>query len=367
MRKVTVLGTGLIGKAIVHDLCRDYAVRAVDRSEEALKRVAHLPCERICADAGDPGDLARVTRDADAVVSAMPGAMGYALLERLIRLRKNAVDISFMEEDPLELNGLAMEHGVTVWPDAGVCPGLSNAVCGYAAGTLFAGLNSYVCYVGGLPAHPKEPWFYRNPFSAASVLDEYTRPCRFRVNGAPIVKEALSEPEVVTFPEAGELVAFNTDGIRTLLQTLPQAGTLVEKTLRHPAHYTFIHRLRQAGFLDAEYRDVLNQIVSRGWRFEEGEEDVTVMRLVMRGARSGGFGDRVTYELVDHYDREAGLLSMARTTGFTAAAVADMVLSGDIAEPGVHAPETIGLRPAWFEKLLGRLNARNIRFKVRWD
>jgi saccharopine dehydrogenase-like NADP-dependent oxidoreductase len=365
-QKVTVLGTGLIGKAIVHDLCREFDVRAVDRSEESLARVAHLPCERVCADAGDPDELARVTADAGVVVSAMPGAMGYTRLERLIRLSRNVVDISFTEENPLELNELAEEHGVTVWPDAGVCPGLSNAVCGYGAGHLFAELESYVCYVGGLPAHPKEPWFYKNPFAAASVVDEYTRPCRFRENGELVIKEALSEPEEMTFPEAGELIAFNTDGIRTLLDTMPDVGTLVEKTLRHPAHFTFIHRLKQAGFLDPEYRGVFTEIAARGWRFEEGEEDLTVMRLVLEGAHEDGSRGRVTYELVDRYDRDAGLLSMARTTGFTATGVARMVLDGEIREPGVHAPEELGLNEERFGKLVRHLNARGVHFRVAW-
>jgi saccharopine dehydrogenase-like NADP-dependent oxidoreductase len=364
--RVTVLGTGLIGKAMVHDLCRDYQVRAVDRSEESLKRVAHLPCERIRADASDPAELARVTEDAGVVVSAMPGVMGYRLLEELIRLKKHVVDISFTEENPLALEALAKEHGVTVWPDAGVCPGLSNAVCGFGARHLFAAMERYVCYVGGLPAHPKEPWFYRNPFAAVSVVDEYTRPCRFRINGEMVVKEALSEPEDLMFPEAGELVAFNTDGIRTLLDTLPEVGTLVEKTLRHPAHYTFIRKLQQAGFMDAPYRETFAEIAAKGWRFEEGEEDITIMRLVMEGLRVDGGHGRVTYELLDHYDRKAGLLSMARTTGFTATGVARMVLDGDLVTPGVHAPEKIGMNAAWFSKLVRHLNARGVHFRVAW-
>ncbi|MCX7605566.1 MAG: saccharopine dehydrogenase NADP-binding domain-containing protein, partial [Bryobacteraceae bacterium] len=241
---VTVLGCGLVGRAIVFDLCRECGLTVVDRSAESLAAVAHLPCRREQADVFAPGVLERLAAEAAVVISAMPGAAGFRLLERLIELGTDTVDISFTEEDPTVLHGRATERGATVVVDCGVCPGLSNIVAAHAARHGFERLDRYVCYVGGLPRQPQPPWYYRNPFAAESVLDEYTRPCRFRIGGRMATLEPLSGAETVEFEETGPLVAFHTDGIRTLLASLPEVPTLIEKTLRHPQHYEFIMRLR---------------------------------------------------------------------------------------------------------------------------
>lgn len=359
---VTVLGAGLIGRAMVRDLCHDYPVTVADNSPHALEGLKHLPAGQACVDLTATGALESVAAPADLVLSAMPGALGFSVLRRLIGMGKKVVDISFTEEDPQELDGLAKVHGAVVVPDAGVCPGLSNMVAGYAARHLFSSLKKYVCYVGGLPVQPLGPWFYKNPFAAESVVDEYTRPCRFRVDGKDVVLEALSEPEEMEFAGAGRLVAFNTDGIRTLLRNLPEVPTLVEKTLRYREHYDLMRTLQQAGFLAQEHTPMFTEVARKGWRFEEGEEDITVMRLVFEGTLQGGEEARVSFDLLDRYDAGAGLLSMARTTGFTATAIGRLMLTGQLDEWGVHAPEKLGMNAGWYGAVLGDLKARGIAF-----
>lgn len=359
---VTVLGCGLIGRAMVFDLCRECDVTVVDRSGEALEAVRAWPCRRVEADVLSPGVLEEAVRGAAVVLSAMPGAVGFRLLERLIGLGRNVVDISFTEEDPTALHALAAARGATVVVDAGVCPGLSNVVAAHAARHLFRRLDRYVCYVGGLPERPQPPWYYKNPFAAESVLDEYTRPCRFRIEGRAVTLEPLSGAETLKFPETGPLVAFHTDGIRTLLASLPDTPTLVEKTLRHPQHYEFIVRLREAGFFAPDVRPMLETVCRRAWRFAPGEADLTVMRLLFEGETAGGAAERITFDLVDRYDADNGLLSMARTTGFTAAAIARLVLEGRFRRPGVHPPEALGFDESLCRALLDQLEARGVRF-----
>ncbi len=58
------------------------------------------------------------------------------------------------------------------------------------------------------------------PFSPIDVIEEYTRPARYVENYVEKVLEPLSEPEYVHFEEVGTLEAFNTDGIRSLIQTI---------------------------------------------------------------------------------------------------------------------------------------------------
>ena len=71
-----------------------------------------------------------------------------------------------------------------------------------------------------LPIERTWPYEYKAPFAPSDVIEEYTRPARFRENGEIVFKEALSEPELLDFPGVGTLEAFNTDGCRSLLRTV---------------------------------------------------------------------------------------------------------------------------------------------------
>ena len=120
---------------------------------------------------------------------------------------------------------------VTAIVDFGVAPGIPNLLLGYHQNTMK--IDVYKCYVGGLPKKRTMPFQYKAPFSPVDVIEEYTRPARYVVNGEIVVKEALSEPEFLEFDEIGTLEAFNTDGLRSLLFT-NDIPNKIEKTLRYP-------------------------------------------------------------------------------------------------------------------------------------
>ena len=86
--------------------------------------------------------------------------------------------------------------------------------------------------VGGLPLRRVWPYEYRAVFSAADVIEEYTRPARYAEYGREVVMPALTGIELVELPRVGTLEAFNTDGLRYLADH--HQGTLREKTMRYP-------------------------------------------------------------------------------------------------------------------------------------
>ena len=49
-------------------------------------------------------------------------------------------------------------------------------------------------------------------------------------NGFIVTKPALSEKEIMSFEEVGELEAFNTDGLRSLIYTMGHIPDMKEKT-----------------------------------------------------------------------------------------------------------------------------------------
>lgn len=374
MKRIAVLGAGLVGRVIARDLAKDPSleVHSVDRSEGALadlRRVA--PNVRTsAADLTRPDEVARAVAPADVVVLAMPGFLGHRTLGRVVECGKPVVDISFSPEDPYEWDDLARRNGVPALVDFGVAPGLSNLLVGRSV-PEFDAVTGIAIFVGGLPSRRVWPWEYRAVFSPTDVLEEYTRPCRIRRGGQEVVVPALSEVELVEFTSVGTLEAFLTDGLRTLLRT-QSAPNLVEKTLRYPGHADKMRVLRESGFFGTEPIDVgetrvvprqlTERLLFPAWELPAGESEFTVLRVEVTGTR-GGASKSTVWELFDSTDHAAGATSMARTTGFPCAIAARMLADGAWLRPGIHPPEILGADPAITARILSQLEARGVNVR----
>jgi saccharopine dehydrogenase-like NADP-dependent oxidoreductase len=310
----------------------------------------------------------------DLIVGALPGYLGFELIKTCIELKKNAVDISFCKEDVLELNELALENNVSVVFDCGVAPGLSNIILGHYNSVMR--VNSFKCYVGGLPVKRVPPFEYKAPFSPADVIQEYLRPARIMINGKLEVKPALSEPELISFDGVGKLEAFNTDGLRSLIITM-KVPNMSEKTLRYPGHSEKIQLLKDAGFFDENsyvfggYKikplDITLKLLADKWKLENSEEEFTVMKIIINGITPAGENANIEHVLYDKYDSRTGTTSMARTTGYVCTAVVNLMAEGKITRKGIIPPEYIGEEKNHFEYVLKYLKERGINIKIRED
>lgn len=371
MTSVLVLGGGMVGSVMAADLAAEprFQVTVADARPEALERLRpRFPARTVAADLSDAGAVRRLAGEHELVLGALPSVLGLQTLRAVLEAGRDYVDISFMPEDPLELAPLAERQGVTAVVDCGVAPGLSNMLCGRAAAEL-SPCERLAIYVGGLPAERRWPWQYKAGFAPADVLEEYIRPARQVESGRVVVKEALSEPELLDFPGVGTLEAFNTDGLRTLLTTL-QVPEMTEKTLRYPGHCGLMRVLREAGFLRLDPvevggqtvrpRDLTAALLFPRWAYADGEADLTVLRVVAEGRR-GGQPARLQWDLLDRYDPATGWRSMSRTTAFPATIVARLIAGGRFRRPGVHAPEALGREPGVLDVVLAELERRGVR------
>jgi len=340
-----------------------------DGSFEGLAGMENVRSRRV--DLADPSVVADVVASHDLAVGAVPGPMGAATLRAVIEAGVNVVDISFFEEDPFHLHELAVERGVTAVMDCGVAPGFSNLALGHSP-TVFDELSSFVCYVGGLPEVRRWPYEYAAVFSPIDVIAEYTRPARIVEKGSVVVREALSEVELLDLPGVGTLEAFNSDGLRTLLKVegIPE---MKEKTMRYPGHAERMRMLRETGFFredaidvgKAAVRpiDVTAALMFPVWQLPEGEGDQTVMRIAVEGVLDGRKVRR-TWDMLDRYDREGGVTSMARTTGYTCTAAVRALAAGLYDEPGLVPPEVLGRAPGVYDFIVDRLAERNVVFTI---
>jgi saccharopine dehydrogenase-like NADP-dependent oxidoreductase len=204
------------------------------------------------------------------------------------------------------------------------------------------------------------------------VIEEYVRPARIVEDGRVVVKEALSEPELLDFDEIGTLEVFNTDGLRSLAETL-DVPFMRERTMRYPGHIDLMRVFRETGLFSLEPieingmrirpRDVLAALLFPKWTYADGEADLTVMRVVVEGVLDG-VATRLQWDVLDRLDPATGFTSMSRTTAFPATSVARMLLDGTIDEPGVHAPEEIATIPGVFDRILADQRERGIDYRA---
>jgi len=364
MANIIVLGAGLVGGVMATDLAKQHNVTSVDISQKNLDKLEGI--NTICADISDATTLQDLIRDFDLVVGAVPGFMGYKMMKDVIEAGKNIVDISFYSEDPFGLDELAKEKGVVAVMDCGVAPGMGNIIFGHH--DLNMEINDYECLVGGLPEKREWPYEYQAVFSPIDVIEEYVRPARFVKNSKMITKEALSDTEIIDFEEIGPLESWNSDGLRTLIKTMKHVPNMIEKTLRYPGCVEYLKVLRESGFFSYDEIevnghkikpiDVTAKLLFPLWEMKKGDKDFTIMRIIIKGTENG---NEVTYQynLLDRYKDDT--ISMARTTGFTCTAVANLVVNGDYKRIGISPPEYLGEH---FNFVKDYLKERGVHYKI---
>lgn len=377
MANVVVLGAGMVGSVIAADLVAGKGTRVTvaDRSPESLARAKERCRGRVRtveADLASRAEVERAIADADLVIGALPSVLGLATLETVAAKGMRYCDISFMPEDFLTIDALARRTGAICVADCGVAPGMSNMLAAWGALKLDEPERIDIM-VGGIPRHRHWPFEYKAGFSPGDVLEEYVRPARIVERGRVVVREALSEPELIDFEGVGTLEVFNTDGLRSLIDTL-QVPNMRERTMRYPGHIELMRVFRETGLFSLEPtevkgvtvrpRDLLAKLLFPKWTYDEGEEDITVMRVIAEG-KLDGEPTRLTWDLLDSADPKTGFSSMSRTTAFPCASVARMLLDRTIREPGVHAPEGLVPMRGVLDRVLKDMETRGVAYRAR--
>jgi saccharopine dehydrogenase-like NADP-dependent oxidoreductase len=373
--KVLILGCGNIGSAAAEDIAKSMssievviADKSIARAKEVAEKIGKDNVSWIQLDASNYKELTKTLKDFDLIMGFLPANLGYRLAKACIEAGEDLVDVSYMPENPLTLNKEAVKASVTIIPDCGLAPGISNILIGHAIGNLDKVQTIHIM-VGGLPEKLVPPLDYTITWSLESLIDEYTRKARIVRKGKIAYVEALSGLEEVKFPDIGRLEAFYTDGLRTLLYTIRNVDEMWEKTLRYPGHAEKIQLLKVLGFFDEKQINVegvqlsprkltVKLIEQKLWKPEI--RDIVALRIEVLGVKDGE-QTRYVYHLLDHYDEKNQITAMARTTAYPASIIAQLMLEENIKDKGVIPPEMLGMNEELFQKFLDELEERGIK------
>ena len=372
--KALVVGCGKVGSEIATDLALSNEFSEILVADAVSSNLARVKNTRriktVKASLNQKPSMKRLMDEVDIVCGALPGRIGFELLEFAAQAGKNMVDISYTPKNPLLLNSRALSNRCTIVPQCGVAPGLSNMCVGDASERVDK-MAKVRIYVGGVPEEPQPPLNYRVVFSLDDVINEYTRPVRIIENRKITTVEPLTGRGLLSFPGLGRLEYFLTDGLGTLPSSFPQVREMKELTLRYPGHAVIIDALRRLGFfntkrfkangVDVEPRRLSVELLR--FALAAGTpHDVLAMRIEVEG-ESKNNKVIVTYTVLDKYDRRRGVTAMARTTAYPCTSAAILLAKGKLELKGVIPPEKIAKDPKMFQFILSRLREHNVNVR----
>jgi saccharopine dehydrogenase-like NADP-dependent oxidoreductase len=363
--KAIVLGVGLQGKAVIHDLERSDLISRIyatdinlvdaktylDRMRYAKTRVVKLDVSREKDLAGKYSEMG-----VDVVICMLP-------IELALTAARAAMDASipFVSSNYTyqlqELDALAKEKGIIILPEMGLDPGI-DLVLGRLAVDELDQVHGLYSYGGGVPALEcanDNPIRYKISWIFDRVLAVYTREARLVKDGRlhVIPGDEIFRPENVheiEFPGIGKLEAYPNGDAERYVEIFGLDKELVEMgrfALRWPGHSKFWRKMVDLGLLDdtpisvggteLSPRSFISQWLTPRLQYTDEQRDLALLRVEAWGIKEGR-KVKVIYDLVDYRDLSTGLFAMNRTVGFTSSIGALMILAGGIAGAGVLSP-----------------------------
>jgi lysine 6-dehydrogenase len=365
-----VLGMGLQGKAVIHDLessgvigtifAADIFATEKSRAEadNYIKKMGYSKTKTVKLDVLKEKDLpsAFSKRSVKVVICMLP-------IELALTAARAALDagVPFVSSnytyDLIELDDPAKEKGGIILPEMGLDPGI-DLILGRLAADQLDTVHGIYSYGGGVPAPEAaedSPIKYKISWIFDRVLDVYVREARQIKNGRLVVvpgDEIFKEDNVheIEFPGIGVVEAYPNGDSERYVKIFGLGDELEEMgrfALRWPGHSNFWRTMVALGLLDdapikvnqadISPRAFLAKCLSPKLQFKVDERDMALLRVEAWGLKEGK-KVKITYDMIDYRDLATGLFAMNRTVGFTASIGALMILNGQITQTGVLSP-----------------------------
>lgn len=382
---ILLLGTGMQGKAALHDLWLSPAVErivAADGDLRALQKYVRgrrygkkVSCEQV--NAAKPESMLRLMKPRpNVVLDLLPSRFSGNVAAAALRAGVNLVNSVYVLPEVKKLAAAIKAGGLTFLPEFGMDPGIDLVLLGHAV-NLFDRVDTIDTYGAGIPepAAANNAIKYKVTWTFEGVLRAYMRGGRL-IRGGRIVeigaREMFSPENIheIEIPGLGRFEAYaNGDAVRyaKVLGFAPdKLQQLGRFAFRWPGHCAFWKKMIDLHLLDEEpltidgvtvdRRRFLAAAIEPHIRLEARERDVAVIRVDVTGEKAGK-KKRAVLQIIDRRDLASGFTAMSRTVGFTASIGAQLIGSGRLSKRGLLSP----LRDVPYDLFKEELAKRNIR------
>jgi saccharopine dehydrogenase-like NADP-dependent oxidoreductase len=279
MKRVLVLGAGLVSRPLVHyltdqpDLEVTLASRTVSKADALVAGRERGTAAAL--DVKDESALEKLVADHDLAVSLLPATEHVKVATLCLKHKKHMSTTSYISPEMTALSADAVAADLTFINECGVDPGIDHMSAMriiHQAESEGSRVVSFRSYCGGLPAPEANtnPIGYKFSWAPRGVLVAATNPGRYLQDGQIVDvpgDELFANPERVTVPGAGEFEGYpNRDSMPYQeMYGLDDVKTMFRGTLRNLGHCESWYHWVKLRLFDASPRTDLGGLTYQGW------------------------------------------------------------------------------------------------------
>ncbi len=269
MKKILILGSGLVAKPIIQYLLAEnhrvtVASNTPDRSDAMI--AGHVHGVSLFWEAGDEPSLDIMVSEHDIVVSLLPYVFHVMVAGHCIAHKKDLVTSSYVKPEMRALDAAAKEAGIILLNEMGLDPGIDHMsamrIIDHVHEREGAILEFYsIC--GALPAPEAagNPFRYKFSWSPKGVVLAGNNDAVYLKHGEIVevpTRDLFKNPFHVEFPGVGDLEVYpNRDSIAYKeIYGIPEAMTMFRGTFRYRGWCETLDLMKQLCLISPEKYDM---------------------------------------------------------------------------------------------------------------
>ncbi len=314
MKKILILGAGLVAKPIVqYLLSKDYEVtiasNTVDRAEQMIEN--HPNGTFVFWEATDEAGLDKLVAQNDLTVSILPYVFHVMVAKHCLKHKKNMVTTSYAKPEMKALDQAAKDAGIIILNELGLDPGIDHMsamrIIDHIHSNGGAVLEFYsICGALPAPESANNPFRYKFSWSPKGVVLAGNNDARYLSHGSVLevpTKDLFKNPFAVDFPMVGKLEVYpNRDSIEYKeIYGIPEAQTVFRGTFRYKGWCETLNIIKQLDLISSEKIDMTGMTYA----------DLTLRQIGVKSLPGEDVSSLIDYHVNDTREAVANYLGIS--------------------------------------------------------
>ncbi|MBK7030492.1 MAG: saccharopine dehydrogenase NADP-binding domain-containing protein [Bacteroidales bacterium] len=288
MKKVLVLGAGLVAKPLIrHLLGKNYQVTVASNTpERAMEMIAGFEKGKIVNwDVSDEETLGKMVSEHDLTVSLLPYLFHLTVAKQCLKHRRNMVTTSYVKPEMQALDAEAREAGIIILNESGLDPGIDHMSAMRIIDHVHAKggkIDEFYSICGALPAPEaaNNPLKYKFSWSPKGVVLAGNNDAAYLKDGKEVfipTKDLFKNPWKVDFPNVGQLEIYpNRDSVSYIdVYGIPEVKTICRGTFRFSGWCETLDAIKALNLISQEKTDMNGMSYAALLAKQIGEKETT--------------------------------------------------------------------------------------------
>ncbi|MFZ4523529.1 MAG: saccharopine dehydrogenase C-terminal domain-containing protein [Bacteroidales bacterium] len=269
MKKILILGSGLVAKPIIqYLLSKDHMVTVASNTPDRSDMMIGGNSNGVSLfwDAGDEIALGQMIERHDITVSLLPYVFHVMVAKHCVAHKKNMVTTSYVKPEMYALDAAAREAGIILLNEMGLDPGIDHMSAMRIIDTVHnreGAILEFYSICGALPAPEaaNNPFRYKFSWSPKGVVLAGNNDAMYLHHGKVVelpTRDLFKNPFHVQFPEVGDLEVYpNRDSLAYKeIYGIPEAQTMFRGTFRYRGWCETLDAIKKMNLISPEKFDM---------------------------------------------------------------------------------------------------------------